>query len=91
MGLKLHLRNNEISQSVRIAGCVIMLLLWLSATFNNSRILSEVAVSWNHIFLSYHGISLMELRGKSMDLRDMDIGVELRTNQTFKDRELTLP
>ena len=91
MGMKLHLRNNEISKSVRIVGCVIMLLLWGTVTFNDSRILSEIAVSWNHIFSSYHGISIMELRGKSMDLRDMDIGMELRTNRTVKDRELTLP
>src|SRR5512145_122627 len=94
MGLKLHLGNIEISQSVRIVGCVIMLLLWQNATFNDSRILSEVAVSWNHIFRSYHEISLLELRGKSMDLRYMDIegvGLELRTNRTVKDRELTLP
>ena len=86
----MHLDNNEISQSVRIVGCVIVLLLWVSTSFNDSRILSEVAVSWNHIFSSYHGISLMELRVKSVDLRDMDIegvGLELRTNRTFKDRE----
>ena len=86
----MHLDNNEISQSVRIIGCVIVLILWVSTSFNDSRILSEVAVSWNHIFSSYHGISVMELRVKSMDLRDMDIegvGLELRTNRTFKDRE----
>jgi hypothetical protein len=90
MGMKMHLDNNEISQSVRIVGCVIVLLLWVSTSFNDSRILSEIAVSWNHIFRSYHGISLMELRGTFMDLRDMDIegvGLELRTNRTFKDRE----
>ena len=36
----------------------------------------------------------MELEGTFMDLRDMDIegvGLELRTNRTVKDRELTLP